>query len=89
MATAAAKPQFLTVCGAAALLNVNEQTIQRWIDAESIPYLELSDNSYQIPQGALVASLWGNYDLAAELRELDERNAELTDEKVQAALADK
>jgi hypothetical protein len=37
----------------------------------------------------LLASLRGNYDLAAELRELDERNAELTDEQVQTALADK
>lgn len=89
MATAAAKPQFLTVCEAAALLNVNEQTIQRWIDAESIPYLELSDNSYRIPQSALLASLWVNYDLAAEFRELNERNAELTDEQVQAQLEDK
>jgi excisionase family DNA binding protein len=74
---------------AAALLNVNEQTIRGWIDAESIPYMELPDGSYRIPQGALIASLPGNYDLAAELRELDERNAELTDEQVQAALADK
>jgi len=90
VATAAANPQFLTVGEAAALLNVNEQTIRRWIDAESIPYMELPDGSYRIPQGALVASLRGNYDLAAELHELDERNVGLTDEQVQAtALADK
>lgn len=88
MATAA-EPQYLTVCGATALLNVNEQTIQGWIDAESIPYLELPGGSYRIPQGALIASLRGNYDLAGELRELDERNVELTDEQVQAAGADK
>lgn len=89
MATAAANLQFLTVGEAAALLNVNEQTIRRWIDAKSIPYLELPGGSHRIPQGALLASLRGNYDLAAELHELDERNAELTDEQVQAALADK
>jgi excisionase family DNA binding protein len=90
VATDAAKPQFLTVCEAAALLNVDEQTIRRWIDAESIPYMELLDGSYRIPQGAMVASLRGNYDLATELHELDERNVGLTDKQVQAtALADK
>lgn len=89
MATAAAEPQLLTVCEAAALLNVNEQTIQGWIDAESIPYMELPSGSYRIPQSALHASLRSNYQLTAELRELDERNAELTDEQVQTQLADK
>ena len=88
MATTAARPQLLTVGEAAALLNVNERTVRRWIDAESIPYLELPGGSYRIPQGALLASLRGNYDLAGELRKLDERNADLTDEQVQAALAE-
>jgi len=89
LATTAARPQLLTVSEAATLLNVNERTIRRWIDAESIPYLELPGGSYRIPQGALIASLRGNYDLAAELREVDERNAELTEAQVQTALADK
>jgi excisionase family DNA binding protein len=89
MATTAAKPQLLTVSEAAGLLNVNERTVRRWIDAESLPYLELPGGFYRIPQGALLASLRGNYDLAAELRRLDERSADLTDEQVQAALADK
>lgn len=65
MATNAAKPQLLTVGEAAALLNVDEQTIRRWIDAASIPYMELPGGSCRIPQGALLASLRGNYDLAA------------------------
>jgi excisionase family DNA binding protein len=89
MATATAEPQLLTVRDAAALLNVDEQTIRRWIDAESIPYTKLPGGFYRIPQGALLASLRGNYDLATELRKLDERNVELTDEQVQAAVADK
>lgn len=89
MATAAAEPQFLTVREAAALLNVDEQTIRGWIDAESIPYMELPSGSYRIPQSALQVSLRSNYQLATELRELDERNAELTDEQVQAQLEDK
>lgn len=88
MATTAARPQLLTVSEAAALLNVNERTIRRWIDAETVPYLKLPSGSYRIPQGALLASLRGNYDLGAELRELDERNANVTDEQVQAALAE-
>jgi excisionase family DNA binding protein len=86
MPTTAARPELITVSEAAALLKVNERTIRRWIEAEKIPYLELPSGSYRIPQGALLASLRGNYDLAAELRELDERHAELTDEQVRAAV---
>jgi excisionase family DNA binding protein len=86
MPTTAARPELITVSEAAALLKVNDRTIRRWIEAEKIPYLELPSGSYRIPQGALLASLRGNYDLAAELRELDERHAELTDEQVRAAV---
>lgn len=50
--------------------------------------MKLPTGSIRIPQGALLASLRGTYDLAAELRELDARNAELTDEQVRAALVD-
>jgi excisionase family DNA binding protein len=88
MATTAARPQLLKVSEAAALLKISERTVRRWIEAESIPYLKLPSGSYRIPQGALLASLRGNYDLGAELRELDQRNAELTDEQVLAALAE-
>jgi excisionase family DNA binding protein len=88
MPTTAARPQLLTVAEAAALLNVNDRTIRRWIEAEAIPYLELPSGAYRIPQGALLASLRGNYDLAGELRELDERNAEISDEQVRAALTE-
>jgi excisionase family DNA binding protein len=76
------------VSEAAALLKISERTVRRWIEAESIPYLKLPSGSYRIPQGALLASLRGNYDLGAELRGLDERNAELTDEQVLAALGE-
>lgn len=88
MPTTAARPQLLTVNEAAALLNVNERTIRRWVEAEKIPFLKLPGGSYRIPQGALLASLRGNYDLATELRELDERNANVTDEQVRSALAE-
>ncbi len=86
MPTTAARPHLLTVSEAAELLNVSERTVRRWIEAESIPYLELPGGGYRIPQGALLSSLRGNYDLAAELRELDERHASVTDEQVQAAM---
>ncbi len=86
--TPPARTHLLTIGEAAALLNVNERTIQRWIEDETVPYLELPSGSYRIPQGALLASLRGNYDLAAELRELDERNAELTDEQIGPALVE-
>jgi len=88
MTTTAARPQLLTVREAAGLLNVNERTVRRWIEDDAVPYLQLPSGSYRIPQGALLASLRGNYDLAGELRKLDERNAELTEEQVQAALAE-
>jgi excisionase family DNA binding protein len=63
----------LTVAQAASLLQVSERTIRRWIEADKIPYLELPGGGYRIPQGALLASLRANYDLAGELRALDER----------------
>lgn len=80
----AAPPQLLTVAQAANLLNVSDRTIRRWIEAEKIPYLELPSGGYRIPQGALLASLRGNYDLAGELRELDERHSEISEDEVRA-----
>lgn len=88
MHTTAAKPHLLTVKEAARLLNVSERTVRRWIEAESIPYVELPGGGYRIPQGALLSSLRGNYDLAAELRKLDERNAGLSDEQVRTAMGE-
>ncbi len=88
MALTAAPPQLLTVAQAAALLQVSDRTIRRWIDAEKIPFLELPRGGYRIPQGALLASLRGNYDLAGELRGLDERYQNVTDDQVRQALGD-
>lgn len=65
---------------------MSEKTIRRWIDAEKIPFLRLPGGQYRIPQGALLASLSGNYDLATELRELDDRYAEVTEDDVHRAL---
>lgn len=88
MRATAAAPTLLTVAQAAALLNVSDKTIRRWIDAEKIPFVELPSGGYRIPQGALLASLRGTYDLAAEIRELDERHAGVTEDEVRAALRD-
>ncbi len=79
-------PKLLTISEAATLLKVSEATIEGWTLAERVPYMELPDGSQRLPQSALLAALPANYDLATELRELDERNAGLTDEQVQAAL---
>ena len=89
MPTTAARPQLLTVAQAASLLNVSDRTIRRWIEAEKIPFIQLPGDGYRIPQGALLASLRGTYDLAAELRELDERYADLSEDEVREAMADK
>jgi excisionase family DNA binding protein len=58
----------------ASLLRVSDRTIRRWIKAERIPFLRLPGGEYRIPQGALLASLRGTYDLAGELRQLEEKH---------------
>lgn len=88
MAITAARPQLLTVAQAASLLSVSDRTIRRWIEADRIPYLELPSGGYRIPQGALLASLRGTYDLAKELAELDERYGDVSEDAVRSALAD-
>ena len=88
MAITAARPQLLTVAQAASLLGVSDRTIRRWIEADRIPYLELPSGGYRIPQGALLASLRGTYDLAKELRSIDERYADLSEEQVREAMKD-
>lgn len=81
----ASRPQLLTVAQAASLLNVSDRTVRGWISRESIPYVELPGGGYRIPQGALLASLRGNYDLGSELRALDARHANLTDDDIASA----
>jgi len=86
MPRTAAAPELLTVAQAASLLKVSDKTIRRWIDAEQIPFLRLPSGSYRIPQGALLASLGGTYDLAAELAALDARSAGISEDDVRRAL---
>lgn len=79
-------PRLITTKEAAELLHVSSRTILNWIEAGSIPYVELPTNGrrreYRIPVAALLQSLRGNYDLAAELRLVDKatREAGVTDE---------
>ncbi|MFY9469000.1 MAG: helix-turn-helix domain-containing protein [Solirubrobacterales bacterium] len=88
MRQTASQPQLLTVNEAASLLRVNDTTIRRWIAAEKIPYLALPGGAgYRIPQASLLASLAGNFDLAAESRVLDEHFAGLTEQIVEDALS--
>lgn len=82
MRTPVARSELLTVAEAARLLNVSDRTIRRWIEAEKIPFLELPSGGYRIPQGALLGSLRGNYDLAGELRVLDDRHADVSEDEV-------
>jgi excisionase family DNA binding protein len=86
MPTTASRPQLITVAQAADLLNVSDRTIRRWIENEKIPFLELPGGAYRIPQGALLASLRGNYDLGRELRDFDDRNAARTDDEISEAI---
>jgi excisionase family DNA binding protein len=86
MPQTAAAPKLLTVAQAASLLAVSEKSVRRWIDDERIPYLRLPGGGYRIPQGALLASLGGNYALGDELEEIDARMAGVTEDEVRAAL---
>jgi excisionase family DNA binding protein len=87
MPLTAARPQLLTVAQAASLLQVSDRTIRRWIEADKIPFLELPGGGYRIPQGALLASLRANYDLAGELRALDERYENVDEDAVARAMS--
>lgn len=87
MALTTSRLNLLTVAEAAALLNVSDRTMRRWIEAEKVPYLKLPGGGYRIPQAQLLASLSGTYDLGQELADLDQRFADVTDEQVRAALA--
>ena len=69
-------PRLLSVEEAATMLAVSASTIRNWIDDEAIPYVELPPTGqrrrFRIPLQGLLNSLSGNYDLAGELREIDE-----------------
>ena len=86
MPQTAAAPKLITVAQAASLLAVSEKSVRRWIEAEQIPYLKLPSGGYRIPQGALLASLGGNYSLGDELEEIDARMAGVTEDEIRAAL---
>jgi len=86
MSAPAPPRQFLTVAQAASLVNVSEQTILRWIEAEMVPCVRLPSGAYRMPQGALLASLEGTDDLAAEISALDERLADVSEDDVRRAI---
>ena len=85
-------PRLITTKEAAELLNVSPRTILNWIEKGSIPYVELPGagdrRDYRIPQIALLRSLSGNYDLVAELEQLEDAAAGtgLTEEIVAEAV---
>lgn len=88
MPAVAARPLLLTVSQAASLLNVSDRTVRRWIKAERIPFLRLPAGEYRIPQGALLASLRGTYDLAGELQQLESKHGHLSEQDIAGALSD-
>ena len=85
-------PNLITTTEAAELLRVSSRTILNWIEADAIPYVQLptagTRREYRIPVAALLRSLSGNYDLAADLAALDQRTreAEISDKDVLAAV---
>lgn len=88
-------PQLLTTGEAAELLKVSPRTVLNWIKGERIPYVQLPPNGdrneYRIPLQGLLSSLSGTYDLAGELRELDQAariDGKDSEEQVLAELAE-
>jgi excisionase family DNA binding protein len=85
-------PNLITTTEAADLLHVSPRTVLNWIEADAIPYIQLPSagtrREYRIPVAALLRSLSGNYDLAADLAALDQRTREanISDEDVLAVL---
>jgi excisionase family DNA binding protein len=86
MPAVASRPVLLTVSQAASLLRVSDRTVRRWIEAERIPFVKLPSGAYRIPQGALLASLRGTYDLAGELQQLEAKHRDLSHEDIAEAL---
>jgi excisionase family DNA binding protein len=73
-------PKLLTTSEAARLARVAPRTVVKWIEADAIPYLVLPQvgkrKEYRIPMDAFLRSFGGTYDLAADVRALDEITAE-------------
>jgi excisionase family DNA binding protein len=88
MSAIGSQPKLLSTKQAAELLNVSRRTILNWIETDKIPYLKLPGGDYRVPLAGLLASLSGTYRLDEEIRALDERFAGVSDQDVQAALAD-
>lgn len=86
MRQVASRPQLLSVAEAASLLNVSEKTIRRWVTDEKIPFVRLPSGGIRVPQGALMASLQGNYDLSAEAKAIENRFAGVGEDEIRSAL---
>lgn len=86
MSSVISQPKLLSTAQAASLLSVSRRTVLNWIEAGKVPYVRLPGGEYRVPLSGLLSSLSGTYRLADEIRALDERNMNLTDEDVQAAI---
>ena len=71
MPVISARSRLLTTREAAELLNVSPRTITKWISEDRVSYLRLPGGEYRLPLSALLDSLSGTYDLAAELQAYD------------------
>ena len=53
----------------------------RWVRERKVPHITLPDGTHRIPREALLASLGGNYDLAAALAKPDQRGTDPPDKQ--------
>jgi excisionase family DNA binding protein len=71
--------ELLTIPQAAALLEVDTNTMRRWVDEGTVPYIVLPSGIRRIPRTPLLASLGGNYDLAGGTAKQDEGRPDVTE----------
>jgi excisionase family DNA binding protein len=71
--------ELLTIPQAAALLEVDTNTMRRWVEEGTVPYVVLPSGIRRIPRTPLLASLGGNYDLATGMAKQDEGGPDVTE----------
>jgi hypothetical protein len=61
--------------------------VTNWIKADRVPYVQLPGGEYRLPLAALLRSLGGTYDLAGELRSLEDLASGATEDEIVAGIA--
>jgi excisionase family DNA binding protein len=82
-----ARSRLISTAEAATMLHVSRRTVTKWINEDRVPYVRLPGGEYRLPLVALLRSLGGTYDLAADLRSLEDDASGVSEEEIVAGLA--